>query len=121
MLFLQEKKKDKGTKLAERVIGLTVLLPGVSIAIIIEVISNAYLSTIDPFLTTIFSVGDGHSVDFIGLQEVQSPPWIFISLCVAAGSLFPFAITISINGSFRDIIVKHRRLSHLSTFSNISI
>lgn len=45
----------------------TVLLPGISVAIVIEGISNADLSTIDPVVTTIFSVGDGDGVDFISL------------------------------------------------------
>ena len=60
----------------------TVLLPWISIAIVTEGISNADLSTIDPLVATIPSVGDGDSVDFIRLQKVQSPPWIAIILCV---------------------------------------
>ena len=51
------------------------LLPGIIVAIVIERISNADLGTIDSFVATISSVGDGDSVDFIRLQEVQSPPW----------------------------------------------
>lgn len=45
----------------------TVLLPGISIAIVTEGISNADLSTIDPVVATIFPVGDGDGVDFICL------------------------------------------------------
>ena len=52
-----------------------VQLPGVTVAIVIEGISNADLSTINSPGTTISSVGDGDSVDLICLQEVQSPPW----------------------------------------------
>ena len=59
-----------------------VLLPGISIAIVTEGISNADLSSIDPLVAAISSVGDGDSVDFIRLQKVQSPPRIAIILCV---------------------------------------
>ena len=52
-----------------------VLLPGISIAIVCERISNADLSTIDPIVATVSSVGDGDGVDFMRLLKVQSPPW----------------------------------------------
>ena len=82
----------------------TVLLPGISIAIVSEGISDADLSSIEPLEATISSVGDGDSFDFICFQEVQSPPWVLIVLCVGAGSLSPVASTISINCPFRDSI-----------------
>lgn len=95
------------------------LLPGIIIAIVLKGISNADLSTMDPFLATISSDGDGDSVDLIGPQEVQLPPWIFISLCGATGSLEPVTSTISIDGSFRDGLPVQGGLRNFSTFSNI--
>ena len=83
-------------------IGQTLLLPGISVAIVTEGISDADLSSIDPIGATILSVGDGDSVNFIRLQKVQSPPWIAIIPCAGTGSLSPVASTISINGPFRD-------------------
>ena len=71
-------------------------------------------------MATIFSVGDGDSVDLIGPQEVQSPPRIFISLCVGTGSLKPVTSTASVDGPFRDGLPVQGGLSNFSTFSNIN-
>ena len=96
-----------------------VLLPRIIIAIVLKGISNADLSTMDPLLATVSSVGYGDSVDLIGPQEVQSPPRIFISLCGATGSLVPVTSTTSIDGLFRDGLPIQGGLSNFSTFSNI--
>ena len=97
----------------------TGLLPGICVAVVTERIPNADLSSIDSIMATILSIGDGDSVDFIQLLEIQSPPWFEILLCVGTGSLSPVASTIPINGPFRHSFPKQCRLSHFSTSGNI--
>lgn len=95
------------------------VLPGIIVAIVTEGTADADLSVIDPFMAAISSVGDGDGVDVVRLQQVKSPPWFHLALCVGTGSLFPYASTVSINGPFWEAIPPHGGLRRRSTFSNI--
>lgn len=81
-----------------------VLLPWINIAIFIERVSNVDLGAIDPAAVWISADGDGHCVNFVCVQKVQSPPWIHIMHCCATGSMVHVGVWVSIDGFVRTAI-----------------
>lgn len=96
------------------------LLLWIEIAVILQRISNANLSTIDPGVMPIFTDSDCNSVDFMSLQKVQSPPWTFNIQCGATGMIVPVGVGVSINSFVRTHTAMLTGLSRFSSLCDIN-
>lgn len=72
-------------------------LPGVVVAIVVKGISNANLSSVEPFGVRV-NVDNFNRKHFMGFAQIKTPPGADVVVCVSAGALFPLAVTISIDG-----------------------
>lgn len=95
------------------------LLPWISIAIFLNRIANADLSTINAFVIPICTDGDFHGIDFIWCQKVQSPPWTLLLHCGATGSMVHIAVMIAIDSFVRTGGPILRRLCGFSSLCNV--
>lgn len=77
---------------------INLFLPGIQIPIAIKAIANTDLGAIDLAVGWIFADGDGHCVNFICIQKVQSPPGTHSMHCCATGSKVPVVVRVSIYG-----------------------
>lgn len=80
------------------------LLPGINVAVMIEIISNANFCTIDRL--NIVTNTDYYFLDVVWPQEVQSPPWAQSIQCSAAGFMVQVWVRIPIYGFVRTAIPK---------------
>ena len=62
-------------------------IPRISISIVVQGVSNADLSSIEPFTAAVSSVGDLDRMHFVSFPQVHSPPGAGVLFCVGTGVL----------------------------------